>query len=103
MGEECDIIEKTRDIYAFNKVKLPITATKTYVKEYSVAKRTLTDKELSALTKEKTSYAILDFIGEGELIRARSSGSVTDEGYKMLTDIVYITNVGSTAPFMIEK
>lgn len=103
LGGECDIIEKTENIYAFNKVKLPIKATKTYVKEYSVTKRTLTDNELSALTKEKTSYAILDFIGEGELVKARSSGSVTAEGYTMSTDIVYITSVGSTVPFVIEK
>lgn len=97
---ECDIIERKADCKLFGK-RLPISALRSYRCETISEKIELGDTELAILARDATSKRILSLVGSGELIRARTNGSFTAQGYDMITEIVYLTDVALTVPFEI--
>ena len=97
--EECVIIEEISDFSLFGKCKLPIwVSVSCAVKEaYSVSN--YTDEELVRVATSRLNSLTASKLGSSDLVRIRTFGEHTGDGYTMKNEIVFLKEVGKTLQF----
>ncbi len=102
LSEECDIIDNVRVLSIFGKCNLPIKFISTYSVEYEYEQTLRSDADLVRLASARLNSATMKRLVGADLIKVRTYGDYTDEGYEMYSRIVFLADVGEPLPFTIE-
>ena len=80
---------------------LPITLMDTYacleVKNEVIRE----DEELIALAKEAHESAMLSYLSSGEIIFVRTHGEFCEDGYRMVSEICMLIEIGTEVPLPV--
>ncbi len=99
---ECGIIEREKQLNVYGD-KIPISIVRTYSVEYELKKRLLSESELVSKASDEMALKMQNVLKDAELLRAKTSGAFYETGYKMTTEIIYLSSVGIQAPFEISE
>ncbi|MBR2612214.1 MAG: sporulation protein YqfD [Clostridia bacterium] len=95
------IIEDKRRIMLSKDKPLPITLMDTYacleVKNEVIRE----DEELIALAKEAHESAMLSYLSSGEIIFVRTHGEFCEDGYRMVSEICMLIEIGTEVPLPV--
>lgn len=100
--EECDIIEDVKVFSIFGKRLLPIKLVSEYEKVYTKESACYNDAQLVTIASSRLQSAVLKRIVNADLIKIRTSGEFSDDGYTMSSKIEFLGNVGKSMPFEAE-
>lgn len=101
LTNEYDIIDDVKEYSLPNGASLPFSITLRYLPSYSFESGLYSDEELVALAKDRLSLDTALMLTKSDLVRMSSDGEFTEEGYRMWSDIVYLTDVGRENSFQI--
>ena len=91
---ECDIIDDVKEYSLPNGASLPLSITLRYLPSYTFDSGEYSDEELVSLAKDRISLYTALVLAESDLVRISTDGEFTEDGYKMWSDILYLTDVG---------
>lgn len=100
--DDCAIIESNKNIM-LRDTRLPVTliyGKYAVTEEYTV---TLTDADLPIYAGRTHSGELTDFLTDKDLVRIKTAGRFTDDGYVMESLVVYSTDVGRLAEIRMEN
>lgn len=92
--DRCVIIDDEEDCLLLGKYKLPISLRREYALEILNEQVTHTDSELPELASARLTERIGELLGESDLIKIRTEGEYTDDGYVLRADYVYSAEIG---------
>ena len=98
---ECDIIDDVKEYSLPNGASLPFSITLRYLPSYTYDSGEYSDEELVSLAKDRVSLDTALMLTESDLVRISTDGEFTEDGYRMWSDIVYLTDVGQENIFEI--
>lgn len=101
LTNECDIIENVKEYTLPGGSSLPFSISISYLPIYTREKHSYNDEELIQVAKDRLSLATAVMLAKADLVRIVTNGEFTDGGYKMWSDIVYLTEVGCENSFEI--
>ena len=99
---ECDIIDDVKVFSLFGKCLLPIRIISQYERVCTKETVEYTDEELVMLSSLRLSLAVTKRVVDADLVKIKTSGAFTNDGYSMSSDIEFIGNVGVALPFEAE-
>ena len=102
LPEECDIIEEISTPSLLGKARLPVETRAQYLVEYEYSNATYSDTELVSIASARLSSATSSRLTMATLLRIKTTGEFTDDGYVMSNDITFTAEVGSDSPFTAE-
>ena len=102
LTKECDIIEDEITYSLFKRYKLPISVQIAHLVDRSTEIVEHTDEELVRIATERLNFLTTSKLESSDLLRIRTDGAFTDDGYLMTSDIVFLSNVGEIGEFVIE-
>ena len=97
----CDIIEEIRDFALFGRYNLPIRIEKSYAVEYEEVIRERSDDEMTELAREELNEKISSALRYSDVISLRTSGGFTDGAYRLVSRVVYSTEIGKESAIEI--
>ena len=97
-----DIIENEITYSLFGKCRLPFSVMISYTPEYEVTSGEYTDDELCAIAASRLSLETARRLADSELVRIRSFGEFTDDGYTMTSELVFLCEIGRESAFDID-
>lgn len=95
----CDIIEDVKVFSLFGERSLPISLNTKYALESTKTTANYTDDELVRLASRELSSKTALRLRSSDLLRIKTDGSFTETGYKMYSDIVFLSEVGEAVKF----
>ena len=102
LPEECDIIEEISTPSLLGKARLPVETRAQYLVEYEYSNATYSDTELVSIASARLNSATSSRLTMATLLRIKTTGEFTDDGYVMSNDITFTAEVGSDSPFTAE-
>ena len=100
---DCDIIENEVVWTLENGIKMPASLITEYISQPIKVDRAYTESELPIIAAARLDTEIAEAVGDGDLIKLRTSGAYTEDGYRMVADIVLSAEVGREAKVDITK
>lgn len=95
LTKECDIIDDEIECSLLGRCPLPLSFTLSKLVEYNYEDLTYSDEELI----EKATAELMELTGialsNADLLKLRTKGEFTESGYRMINEIVYLTQVGA--------
>lgn len=101
--EECDIIEKKEKIAIFGKRKLPIEIIRQYKVFSSFEDYEASDEELIQKASYQMRAIMHNMLHDVSLNSLKTYGEFMDEGYTMISEVVYSCNVANDIEFFLEE
>ena len=101
LTKECDIIEDVKEYSLPNGASLPFSVTYRYIPSYTCESGLYSDEELVSLAKDRLRLDTVLMLKASDLIRISTNGEFTKNGYRMWSDIIYLTDVGQENAFEI--
>ena len=101
LTNECDIIDDVKEYSLQNGASLPFSITLRYLPSYECEARSYSDEELVSFAKDRISLETALMLAESDLVKISTDGEFTDDGYRMWSNIVYLTDVGRENSFEI--
>ncbi|MBO5100934.1 MAG: sporulation protein YqfD, partial [Clostridia bacterium] len=98
-SEGCDIIEDVKVFSLKNDKSLPISLTTKYILDCTNEKAFYTDEELVRLASRAMSAKNALRLNSSDLLKITTNGEFTDSGYKMYSDLVFLSDVGEAVEF----
>lgn len=102
LTKECDIIENEITYSLFGSYKLPLSVRISHLVEVSTERIEYTDEELVRIATDRLNAVTASRLAASDLLRIRTEGEFTDDGYLMSSDIVFLSDVGVSGEFEIE-
>ncbi len=102
LGEECDIIKEIKTFSLFGKARLPLEIMIEYAVEYSKEVCEYTDTELVSIASSRLALATDARLSSADLMKIRTHGGFTDEGYSMTNELVFTKEAGVPLEFWVE-
>lgn len=93
IDEKCDIIEDVDSFSLFGKCKLPFEIVKTYRTERKEVSKTFTNDELVRVASSRLDGLVIKRLVKCDLIKKKTYGEFTNNGYKMTSELVYLREV----------
>ena len=93
--EKCDIIKEIDGFSLLGKCKLPFEIEKKYSAERTEKPREYTDAELVAVASGRLEARLAVMLSDCDLLSRKTYGHFTEQGYRMSSDVVYLTEVGT--------
>ena len=90
----CDIIQSNNNFILFNKYVMPIGLVRTYSVYKSEENVVYTDRELVDLASRRMKNEIIHTLSGSELLKLRTDGDLSEQGYTMRSYVVFITDIG---------
>lgn len=90
-----DIIENVREYALLGKYDLPLSLSEISCREYENIEVFYSDDEMTVMARELLNEKIRNTFDESEILKMRSFGEFTDEGYRLITEVVYLTNIAN--------
>lgn len=100
-GQGYDIIKDIDGFSLFGVAKLPIEVVTEYSQKSETAVASYTDKELVEITSSRLTTALSVRLLGCDLVKMKTKGEFTEDGYVMKSDIVYLKDVSQTVEFDI--
>ena len=94
LSTDYDIIENEKEFVLFGGHTLPLSLYESYVNLPTSHIREYTDSELPSVASEGLFATLDEELADKDLIKLRTSGGYTDEGYSMYAEYVYSCDVG---------
>ena len=94
-----DIIDCEKSYSLFERCKLPFKIQISYLPVYESLNVSYTDEELVRIASERLSSLCISRLALCDLLRLRSSGEFTEQGYRMVNDMVFCRSVGEFKEF----
>lgn len=94
LTSECDIIDDVKEYSLFGLGKLPFSITREYIKCYSTEKHSYTDREIVDITSKRLTSAVHSRLISSELLKIKTFGYHTRDGYSMTSELVFISEIG---------
>lgn len=101
--EECVIIEEISDFSLFGKCRLPIWVSVSSAVTENEAALHYTDEELVNVATDRLNSLTAARLASCDLVRIRTFGEYTDDGYVIKNEIVFLKEVGKTAEFSLKE
>ena len=98
----CDIIKNVKVFSLFGEKRLPISLSSSYALEYNVIRECYDDLQLAKIASERLSVKMLTALSDADLIKIRTDGEYTDNGYVMRSDIVITREVSEALPLTLD-
>lgn len=98
----CDIIKNVKVFSLFGEKRLPISVSSSYALEYDVRAECYDDLQLAKIASERLSVKMLAALSDADLIKIRTDGEYTDNGYVMRSDIVITREVSEALPLTLD-
>jgi similar to stage IV sporulation protein len=102
LHEECDIIEEKKNYSLFGKHKLPFSLSLKYIPGYETAVIEYSDDEIIKVATDRMSLLMSARLASSDVIRIKTSGNFSSNGYMIRSEYTYIENVGENAEFFIK-
>ena len=102
LDNECDIIESKRRITLFGKYRLPIEIETKSEVFYETVTDKLSDAELISVCSVRHRQMLKSRLMDRDLGKITTSGSISDDGYVLTSDIVYSAEVGAVSEIKVE-
>lgn len=102
-AEECDIIEETEHLTLLGLVRLPVVIHRTVAVSREVCTRTYSDADCVKIAAARLSSVLRQELSGGDLIRLRTGGAFTEDGYRMYAEVTEIREIGRRSEFGIGK
>ena len=93
LTNNCDIIKTEKTYSLFGKCRLPFSVSIDFIPQYSYEAAEYTDEELVSVASARLDALTTARICLSDLLKIKSHGRFTEEGFTMSSDIVYLTNV----------
>ena len=103
LDTDCDIIEEKNQISLRSGRKLPLEIIKECRIEYSEEHYQSTDEELVSEASYKMTALVHDKLLGVDLNSIKTYGRFTDEGYEMISELVYSCSVSESVEFFVDK
>lgn len=103
LTNECVIIEDEIKCSLFNKCKLPLSVKRVYIVDYEYENAVYTDDELVKIASDRLMSLSLSRLYEADLLKIKTEGDFTDEGYRIMTHMVFLSDVSERVKLDIEK
>ena len=99
----CDIIEENTTVALFGRYPLPIRITRyiAYCDRIDTVEHT--DTELVRIAADRLTARRAELLREADTLQISSRGELTADGYRLTSQIVYITSVGRETPIYTEE
>ena len=81
---------------------MPLSVHIAHLVEGTAERIEYTDEELVRIATERLNAVTASRLASSDLIRIRTEGEFTDDGYLMSSDIVFLSDVGVSGEFEIE-
>ena len=98
----CDIIKNVKVFSLFDKAKLPIFLTTEYARSYVYQEAEYSDDELVSVASRELRAKTAARLDKSDLIKIKTFGEFTDTGYKICSEIVFLSDVGKTLEFTLD-
>lgn len=98
----CDIIDDEITYSLFGRCKLPFSISKKTMVSYDFISTEYTDDEIIKVAYERLSALMATRLATSDLVRLRTYGNFTDEGYVLRSEYTYICDVGDNLAFTVE-
>ena len=98
LDTECDIIESKRRITLFGKLKLPLEISTKSAVFYEVKSESYNDGELVSVCSARHRQMLKSVLVDRDLSKITTTGEFSGDEYKIVSDIVYSTEVGVLSP-----
>ena len=95
----CDIIEETEHLTLFGLVRLPIVIRRTVGVSRTETHRSYTADECAKIAAARLSSLVRRELSDGDLLKIRTGGAFTEEGYSMYAEITEVREIGRRAEF----
>lgn len=102
LTNDCDIIEDEITYSLFGRYKLPLSIYTAHIVNTGTEPIEYTDDELVRIATERLNAITLSRLVGSDLVRIRTSGDFTDDGYRISSDFVFLSDVGEPQEFEIE-
>lgn len=101
-GKGCDIIENVKVFSLLGEKRLPFSVSTKHLAEYDVTRESYTDEQIVRVAGERLNAMTLARLAECDLLKIKTDGEYTDNGYSMTSYIVFLTDVGGVSKFSVE-
>lgn len=91
---ECDIIESREGCVLFDTYRLPFGISKVYSREKTYVSVSYTDDELVSRAAHNMKRSLYSYLTGCDLIKMKTYGEYTEDGYTMTCELVYVASVG---------
>ena len=102
LDTDCDIIEETNKITLSNGRKMPLEIVKEYEIQYTLDFFNAESDDLVREAQYKMSILLQNELIDVNLNSIRTYGDFTDEGYEMVSEIIYSSDVSESIEFTVD-
>ena len=102
LTNKCDIIETEKTYSLFSDYRLPFSISVKYITEYFYQESEYTDEELIELVSSRLNFLTIERLSCSDLLRIRTHGNFSDEGYYMISEIVCLSEVSRRIAFNVQ-
>lgn len=102
LTKECAIIEDEIEYTLPGGKKLPFSFTAKYALSERIILKEYSDGELIDQAAQKLNAMTLDLLSECDLLKIKSYGEFTDDGYYLVNDIVFLAEIGRCVEFKVD-
>ena len=99
----CDIIEDVKVFSLFGEKRLPFSVSTSYALEYDVTTESYSDTQIVKIASDRLSVKTLALLADADLIKIKTYGEFTDEGYVMRSDILLTKEVSEVSPLVLDR
>ena len=99
LTNNCDIIEDELTYTHQGKSRLPFSLTVAYLPIFDTQEADYTDEELVDLVSDRLDLITSERLREADLLKIRTSGEFTEDGYYMYSELVFLCQVGEYLNF----
>lgn len=103
LTNECVIIENEIKYSLFDRCALPLSVSTSYIMEYASDEVFYTDEELVKIACDRLMALTASRLEGADLLKIKTAGDFTDEGYSISSDIVFLCEVSERVKLEIEK
>lgn len=93
--EGCDIIYDVKEYTLSGDSKLPVSLTRVYARNYSEVTVTRTEDEMVSIAAQELNAKLASELADADVLKLRTYGSFTEEGYILTTEVVYSASIGT--------
>ncbi len=90
----CVIIKDTEECFVFERYRLPVKIVKTYNKSVKSTTVRYTESEITSIAASRLAGVRLIRLADAQLLKIKTYGEFTDNGYRMTSDVTVLRNVG---------
>ena len=102
LTNKCDIIDTEKTYLLFGRCRLPFSVSISYLPEYNIIEAEYSDEELVSVAASRLNRLTATRLYLSDLLRIRTYGEFTENGYTMHSDIVFLSDVSEQVEFKVE-